>query len=205
MPDGAAASRRALAATVVLLIAAAAGLAGAGALGWAWVDLQVPRRGIVEVRVDGSELLPALAPLAVFALAAVAAVLATGGWARRLLGGLLLLAAVPPVLGVLMVTDEGWLIAAALPAAGWSAGSGGSVEAGMVTMLPSGPGFAAGGAVLLVAAGVTLMVRGHRMPRLGRRYQAPTARRPGPSEESLDGLWARMDAGEDPTAPGHPR
>ncbi len=202
MPDGAAASRRELTATVVLLIAAAAALAGAGVLGWAWVDLHVPQRGVVEVRVAGSELLPVLAPLAVLALAAVAAVLATGGWARRLLGGLLLFAAAPPLLGVLKVADEGWLIAAGFSAAGWSTGS---VDAGMVTMLPAGPGFAAGGAVLLVAAGIALVVRGHRMPRLDRRYRAPTARTSRPPEDSLGGLWARMDAGEDPTASGHPR
>jgi hypothetical protein len=48
------------------------------------------------------------------------------------------------------------------------------------------------------------VVRGHRMPRLGRRYQSPTA----PHNERLppDGrFWERMDAGEDPTESGHPR
>jgi hypothetical protein len=197
VPEGAA-SRRELTATVALLVAAAVALSAAAMLGWAWVDFQVPKRGIVAVGVDGSEVLPALTPLAVLALAAVAAVLATGGWARRLLGGLLLAAAVPPILGVLQAPDEGWLTAAAMSAAGWSAGS---VHAETTTLLPAGPGFAAGGAILLVAAGATLVLRGHRMPRLGRRYQAPSSR---PSEPE-DGLWARMDAGEDPTAPGHPR
>lgn len=197
MPESAA-SRRALTATVALLVAAAVALGAAAVLGWARVDFQVPKRGTVAVGVDGSEVLPALTPLAVLALAAVAAVLATGGWARRLLGGSLLAAAVPPILGVLQAPDEGWLAAAAMSAAGWSAGS---VHAETTTLLPAGPGFAAGGAVLLVAAGVTLVVRGHRMPRLGRRYQAPSSR---PSERA-DGLWARMDAGEDPTASGHPR
>jgi uncharacterized membrane protein (TIGR02234 family) len=202
MPDGAAAAGRELTTTVVLLIAAAAALAGAGVLGWARVDLQMPQRGIVEVRVAGSMLLPVLTPLAVLALAAVAAVLATGGWTRRLLGGLLLAAAAPPALGVLKVADDGWLVATGSSAAGWSAGS---VDAGMVTIRPAGPGFAVAGAVLLVAAGVALVVRGHRMPRLGRRYRVPTARASSPPEDSPDGLWARMDVGEDPTASGHPR
>lgn len=182
-----------------MLIAAAAALGGAAALGWAQVDYKVPKRGIVEVRVNGSEVLPALAPLAVLALAAVAAVLATGGWARRLLGGLLLVAAVPPILGVLRAADDGWLTGAALSAAGWSAGS---VEVGIITVLPAGPGFAAGGAVLLAAAGVALVMRGHRMPGLGRRYQAPAARSSGHPDAHL---WERMDAGDDPTTFGDPR
>lgn len=196
MPEGPA-SRGALAVTIVLLIAASAALDGAAMLGWARLGFQVPLRGVVEVRVDGSEVLPALAPLAVLALAAVAAVLATGGWARWLLGALLLVAAALPAVGVLRVTDESWLTGAAVSAAGLPARS---VPAGTATVLPVGPGFAAGGAVLLAAAGVALVVRGHRMPRLGRRYQASR-----PSGSPDERLWERMDVGEDPTASGHPR
>ena len=170
-------------------------------LGWAQVGFQVPLRGIVEVQVDGSEVLPALAPLALLALAAVAAVLATGGWARWLLGALLLVASALLTVGVLRVADQGWLTAvsvAGLPTR--------SVPAGTATVLPAGPGFAAGGAVLLAAAGVALVMRGHRMPRLGRRYQAPTVRPSKPPEGPPDGqLWERMDAGEDPTVSGDPR
>ncbi|MGH3755912.1 MAG: Trp biosynthesis-associated membrane protein, partial [Pseudonocardiaceae bacterium] len=132
MPDGPA-SRRALSATIALLIAAAAALGAAATLGWARVGFQVPLRGVVEVQVDGSEVLPALAPLALLALAAVAAALATGGWARRLLGVLLLVAAVPPAVGVLRVADEGWLAGAAVSAAGLPARS---VPAGTATVLP---------------------------------------------------------------------
>lgn len=196
MPDRPAA-RRALAATIGLLIAASAALGGSAMFGWAQVGFHVPLRGIVEVRVDGSEVLPVLPALAVCALAAVAAVLATGGRVRWMLGALLLVAAVPPASGVLRVADESWLTGAAatgLPAR--------AVPAGTATVLLTGPGFAAGGAALLAAAGVALMVRGHRMPRLGRRYQAPTARPSGPPDGRL---WERMDAGEDPTASGHPR
>ncbi|MDQ3761112.1 MAG: Trp biosynthesis-associated membrane protein, partial [Actinomycetota bacterium] len=115
MPERAT-SRSALAVTIVLLIAASATLGGAAMLGWAQLAFHVPLRGIVEVRVDGSAVLPALAPLAVLALAAVAAVLATGGWARWLLGALLLVAAVAPTIAVVRVGDEGWLIGAAMSA-----------------------------------------------------------------------------------------
>ena len=183
----------------MLLTAASAALGSAAMLGWARLGFQVPLRGVVEVQVDGSEVLPVLAPLAVLALAAVAAVLATGGWARWLLGALLLVAAVLPAVGALRVTDGSWLTEAAVSAAGLPARS---VPAGTATVLPVGPGLAAGGAALLAAAGVALVVRGHRMPRLGRRYQAPTVRPSGSPDERL---WERMDAGEDPTASGHPR
>ena len=72
------------------------------------------------------------------------------------------------------------------------------------TVLLAGPALAAVATVLLAAAGVALVLRGHRMPRLGRRYRTPTAR---PNGQAIpDGqFWERMDVGEDPTAPGHPR
>lgn len=184
-----------------MLITASAALGSAAMLGWARVGFQVPLRGIVEVRVDGSEVLPVLTPLAVLALAAVAAVLATGGCARWLLGALLLVAAVPPVLGVLRMTDDSGLTGAAVAVAGLPARS---VPAGTATVLPVGPGFAAVGAMLLAASGVALVLRGHRMPRLGRKYQVPrTVRSAESPDERL--LWERMDVGEDPTASGHPR
>jgi hypothetical protein len=173
----------------------------AAMLGWAQLAVREPLRGIVAVRVDGSAVLPALGPLALLALAAVAAVLATGGWARWLLGGVLLVAAAPPIVAVLRVADGRWLTGAAMSAVELPARS---VLAGTTTVLFAGPALAAGGALLMAAAGVALVARGHRMPRLGARYQAPTTR---PNErQPLDGrFWERLDAGEDPTAPGHPR
>jgi hypothetical protein len=188
-------------ATIVLLIAASAVLGGAAMLEWAQVDVQVPLRGIVHVWVDGSAVLPALGPLALLALAAVAAVLATGGWVRWLLGALLLVAAVPPTIVVLQVADGRWLTSTAMSAAELPARS---VPVGTATVLFAGPTLATAGAALLAAAGIALVVRGHRMPRLGRRYQAPTGRPHG--QVLSDGpFWERMDAGEDPTASGHPR
>lgn len=200
MPERAPA-RGAFAAVIVALIAASVLLGVSALLGWAQLDVREPLRGIVAVRADGSAVLPALSPLALLALAAVAAVLATGGWARRLLGALLLAAAVVPIVAVLRVADGRWLTGAALAAVQLPARS---VPVGTTMVLFAGPALAAGGALLVAAAGVALVVRGHRMPRLGRRYQSPTARH----NERLppDGrFWERMDAGEDPTESGHPR
>ncbi len=186
-------------ASVLLLIAAAAALGGAAALGWARVGFQVPLRGIVTVRVAGSDLLPALGPLALLALAAVAAVLSTGGWTRRVLGAVLLGAAIPPAVGVAWVADERRLVQTAVTAGGLPARS---VPDGTVTVLLAGPALATAGAVLLTGTGAVLVLRGHRMPRMGRRYSAPTARTSEPQDLEL---WERIDAGEDPTASGDPR
>lgn len=201
------ADRRALLAAVFLLLAAAAALGGAAAAGWARVWFQIPLRGSVAVRVDGSDLLPALGPLALLALAAVAAVLATEGGVRRLLGVLLLGTSLVPGWKVAQWTQErGLIIAAAageLPAR--------SVPEGTVALLSWGPGLAVGGAVLIAGAGAVLLVRGHRMPRMGRRYRARTGLEPttpGPTvlmPTTHEQWWERIDAGEDPTALGDPR
>jgi hypothetical protein len=194
-------ARGALAAVIVALVAASVLLGVSALLGWAQLDVREPLRGIVAVRVDGSAVVPVLSPLALLALAAVAAVLATGGWARWLLGALLLGAAVAPIVAVLRVIQGRWLTGAALAAAQLPARS---APVGTTTVLFAGPALAAGGALLVAAAGVALVARGHRMPRLGRRYQLPTARQNEPTPP--DGrFWERMDAGEDPTEWGHPR
>ena len=92
---------------------------------------------------------PALNPLAVLALALMAAVLATSGWPRRLFGALALVASLIPF-GVLVRSD-----------------------------LPPAPAVLCGLAgVLLAAAGVLVMARGHRMPRMGSRYQRHQSRGP---------------------------
>jgi Tryptophan-associated transmembrane protein (Trp_oprn_chp) len=197
-----AAARRMLLATIAALIAASAALGGASALGWARIDVQTPLRGIVGVWLTGWEVLPVLGPLAAVALAAVAAVLATGGRVRWLLGALLLGAAVPPIVAVLHVFDARWLTGVAMSAAQRPARS---VPVGSATALFAGPVLAAAGAALLAAAGVALIGWGHRMPRLGRRYQAPVARSDGRVPPDDGRFWERMDAGEDPTSPGHPR
>lgn len=194
-------SRKALVVAIASLIAASAALGGSAALGWAQINIQAPLRGIVPVRLTGSMVLSALGPVAVLALAAVAAVAASSGWVRWLLGVLLLGVAVLLTMALLRVLDDRWLLNAAMAATDRPARS---VPVGTATVLFAGPAVAGAGAGLLAVAGVALLVRGHRMPRMGRHYQVPTAR---PDEKLFpDGrFWERMDAGEDPTAPGHPR
>ncbi|MGH3828203.1 MAG: Trp biosynthesis-associated membrane protein, partial [Pseudonocardiaceae bacterium] len=98
------------------------------------------------------------------------------------------------------VADGRWLPDAARSAADLPARSVPLATA----VLFAGPSLAAVGGLLLATAGVTLGVRGHRMPRLGRRYQAPATRGRGdvaPQER----FWELMDADEDPTVSGYPR
>src|SRR5262249_45064994 len=97
---------------------------------------------------------------------------------------------------VLRVFDKRGLIQVAMSVADRPARS---VPLGTATIFFGGPALAATGAGLLGAAGVALLLRGHRMPALGRRYQSPAARPVEPIVQE-GRFWERMEAGEDPTA-----
>ncbi|CRK58801.1 Tryptophan-associated membrane protein [Alloactinosynnema sp. L-07] len=107
----------------------------------------------------------ALVPLALFDLAAVAAVLALGPVPRRIVG---LLVAGLGVIAVVLSVGTPFL---------W------------------GRALAVTGGVLMVAAGILLLLRGHRMPRLGAKYAAP-----GAAADAEPDLWRSLSEGDDPTA-----
>jgi hypothetical protein len=153
-------------AVVAMLAVAASGLWLASLLVWTW-QVQITG-GIAVVReLRGGQAEPALIGLALASLAAVAAVLATAGWARRAVGvlvlgggaGALVLAGFglvePRTMRMSDVGFERW----ADEVARWS------VQAWV------GVGLVALAGVLLVAGGVLVLVAGHRMPRMGSRYQ----------------------------------
>jgi uncharacterized membrane protein (TIGR02234 family) len=180
--------------TVVALLAVAAlALWVASLLVWTWtVELAGgASEGTAVVRPQrGAQAQPALVGLAVAGLAAVAAVLATGGWLRRAVGALAVLGGA----GALAVAVRG-LTGPRVRDAGerwadeldrWS------VESAI------GVGLAGLAGLLLVAGGVLVLARGHRMPRMGSRYQTPTARRTARAPDRA--LWDDLDAGRDPTA-----
>jgi O-antigen ligase len=120
---------------VVLLLLGAAALWGASGITW---DASADR--------TGADVVPALTPLALLCLAAIAAVVALGGWVRRVLGVVVLLAG------------------AAAAFQGLDA-DGPATGRGLVLLA----------ALSVVAAGVLLVVRGSAMPRLGGGYQTPGA------------------------------
>ncbi|GAA2661536.1 MULTISPECIES: Trp biosynthesis-associated membrane protein [Actinosynnema] len=106
-------------------------------------------------------------PLALLAGAGVAAVLALGGVVRRALGAVL------AVVGLL------------------------AVVVGVGDLPASGPVVGLLGALTVVGAGVLLLVKGGRMPRMGDRYETPAARKPSADPERE--LWNALERGDDPT------
>jgi hypothetical protein len=117
-----------------------------------------------------------LVPLALLALAGIAGVLATSGWARRVVGVLLALAGF---------------------AAGWTAldGAFNQGAAPAAGLLARGLGLLA--ALALLAAGVVLARSGHRMPKLGANYQTPAASKGNETPDKE--LWRALSEGKDPT------
>lgn len=144
--------RRPLWIVTALLLGASAALWGSSRLPWA------------------GDAPAALVPLALLALAGIAGVLATSGWARRAVGVVIVLAGV---------------------AASWTGVDGGfghGFWARLVALLA---------ALALVVAGVVLVRSGHRMPKLGGSYQTPAAARG--SETPDKELWRALSEGQDPT------
>ncbi|KXK61415.1 Trp biosynthesis protein [Micromonospora rosaria] len=171
-------------------------LAGAGLAVWAatrtWsVEVTVrpvPLPALREGRT-GVGLVPWVPALALVALAGGGAVLATRGRVRRLLGALLLAlgAAVAAGGGYGLVVETG-----GEPSRQW-------------------PALCLVGGVLIGLGGLLTLLRGHRWPAMGARYErpvrgapatsAPAAERAGPvtGRRTVE-AWDALDRGEDPTA-----
>jgi uncharacterized membrane protein (TIGR02234 family) len=188
--------RRELAAILLL------GVVGAGLVflamrqSWAQVRTAVPAPLPTSVVTDsGQDLLPYADALAVAVLASLAAVLATRGLARRIVGVLLAGLGV----GIAVAVATGASAASALTAAagntGPPAGAGAGTTAGSATEggstatsgVPEVAGFHARavltaapwqamaivGAVAVVAAGVLVIARAGRLPVMSSRYDSP--------------------------------
>ncbi len=205
--DPARGPRRELGAVVALLLAGG-GLALVVSQA-VWVHVRVD--GVVDgvsvdvgVRLDldvsGTQAAPAVLPLAVLAMAGAFGLLATRGWARRVLAGLLVLAGLGTVLAALHV------LTAPKQAAGGSL-TGQSVDP--VTAAEATyqlvwwwPALTVLAGCVVLAGAVAGMLRGGRWPAMGARFDAPAtaaqvaaaAARPGADP------WAALDRGEDPTA-----
>lgn len=181
--------KRALWAVVVTLLLGAGALWGASGL--VWID--VPQGRTVDGRLaddfTGGELVPWPVPIALLALAAVAAALALRGMMRRLLG-------------VLLAVVGGWTVYLATAGetreiawSGWAPGyEGGTAEP---TWTFWGPAAAVAGGGLIALAGLVLAWRGHRMARMGAKYTAPGDRRTASDPDTE--LWDALSEGDDPT------
>ena len=174
------------------MLAAAALLWAASAVVWASQRYQTPFTGEKTFGATGAVLRPELVPLALAALAAVAAVLATGGLLRRLMG--VLVAAAGGVLAwrALDWFASGWFTFGApdIPPA--------SMPIGQPSPNPAGPVLMSVAAVVLIVAGLLVALVAHRMPAMGAKYSAPGTRKPK-SHDPDKQLWEALDEGEDPT------
>lgn len=189
-------SRRLLWTVVLLMVLAAVALWAASALSWVGQQYETPFTGVKHSGASGAKLRPELVPLALATLAAIAAVLATGGWLRRLMGVLVLLAGA--LLGWRAIAwygtnDFGFVTEGGVPP--------GSKPIGEFTTNPVGPALVSIAALILIAAGLIVVARAHKMPAMGAKYSAPgTAKRE--SQDPDKRLWDALDSGEDPTERG---
>ena len=203
-------SRRTLGLTAVVLAVAALALWGSSRGTWVSATWSDPLRGTVVATASGAETEPVLVPWALLALAAIAGVLATSGWGRRLVGVVVALAGLVAVwrAGAGFVAPE----PAALPAAARRPGTVAGVESAV-----GWPLLAAFGAVLMLTAGAVVTWRAGTLPRLGARYEAPrlgataastpaaaTTGDPAPPVrvDADRQLWDALDEGRDPTDTG---
>jgi uncharacterized membrane protein (TIGR02234 family) len=223
-------SARAAAAARGLTVTVLVGAAGAGLAflatrqGWAHVRTSPPRPlPASDVTVTGAQLVPYADALVLAALGTLAAVLASRGLVRRIVGAVLAALGAVLATAVFTVTAAG-AISAANAGVGPAAASAGSVtNGGSAAAVPNVAGaaphvtFSAGGwqalilvgAVAMVGAGVLVVWRADRLAVMSGRYDSPAgiARR-DVAEQTAAGrgadsasIWEALSRGDDPTVP----
>lgn len=191
----ASASTRSYVVTVVGGIVAGGSTYFAASRAWAEVSVRTSGMPADRVSVDGAEAVPVVSAMALVVLASAVAVLAASPRVRLLVGAV--------------------MTAAALTAAVRTAVAAGAVEQSLAGQVGESPAMTGdrsaqvelaaqadptvwrwtclAAALVAVAAGVSVLVRGRRWPTMGRRYDAPSRARED------DDPWKRLDRGEDPT------
>jgi uncharacterized membrane protein (TIGR02234 family) len=186
-------SRRELAAAVSLGGVGAAIVVGFAGRTWAAVTEHAGTGlGTFDQHLTGRSLSGVVGALGWAALAGIAALLATRGWARVAVGTLL--------------AAFGLIIAIASPAAVRRAHVA-SVAADKSNLARLGGDLAVhvnawwipslAGGVLLAAAGLLTIARGRRWPGMSARYDRPGAAPPAGDDPAS--LWKALDRGDDPT------
>ncbi|MGY1738742.1 Trp biosynthesis-associated membrane protein [Geodermatophilus sp. SYSU D00684] len=183
---------------------ALAGCAVAGGLalsagGQTWVTVTVTRRPPlppVTETLTGSSLAPLVPAAGLLLLAAAVAVLAVRGAGRVAVGALVALAGAALAWSSVRVLAGGVDTTAAAPG-----------ERRTADLAAAWPVLCLGAAVVAVAAGVLVAVRGRRWPAMGRRYErapgaaaAPAPARARTAEDWALDAWRALDRGDDPTA-----
>jgi uncharacterized membrane protein (TIGR02234 family) len=205
------------------------GVAAAGALlvlmsahqGWARVVTAAPAPiPGSTVTVSGQAVVPLAGALALASLAGLAAVIATRGLARRLVGVFLAVSGALTVLLVSTRMSAAAVLAAAhgaavsqagsavagggpagsAPSAGVFPGGGTGVSAAAHVVMVSFPWrpLAAVGGLAVLAAGIVVAWRGPRWPVMSSRYGRTGGAEPRPVADSAT-LWESLSSGVDPT------
>ncbi|WP_017974211.1 Trp biosynthesis-associated membrane protein [Actinopolyspora halophila] len=183
--------RRLLVACVIGMIAVAVGLWAAGSLVWVHQRYRTPFSGESVAEVTGATIRGELTPLALATLAAIAAVLATGGLMRRVIGLIVLLEA-----ALLTWRLVDWItgshVVDELPGT-----PPGTRALAVERVVPYGPILMGACAAVLLLCGLAVLVAARRMPAMGAKYSAPSAERePGDPDQRI---WEALDKGRDPT------
>ncbi|MFF0455241.1 TIGR02234 family membrane protein [Nocardia africana] len=165
---------------VLLLAVGAAALWGSSRM--TWVTLR-SSDGLTEPRtqhLDGGLWFGALTPLALVLLASIAAVFATKGWLRRLIGVVVaLVAAVAAVPGLALLTQHGTIAERAARLAELPARA--HVDAATAATFPAA--LSVVGALAAFAAGVLLARMPETTARMSGKYDNPVFRRAAAAEQ----------------------
>jgi hypothetical protein len=192
--------RRRFAIVVVVLLLGSIGILAAFSATWVVAEVPVfagadaqgsPAR---EVALAGRDLVPLGSAMGWVGLAAIASLLATRTWGRRVTGAAVLLAGgIAGVTGVAFAFTEvasgggGAFVEAALASRTDAVAASVSVSAWWLLAVVSGLG--------LMACGMLALVEGPSWPRLGARYSRASAG----AVPSAAATWDALDRGEDPT------
>jgi uncharacterized membrane protein (TIGR02234 family) len=193
-----------------LVIALVGGLAAGGlallGVSRPWATVEIAATGVPRATIEtaGTSAVPWVGALTLVVLAGALAIIPTGAATRRVVGALIVLAAVGVTVGTLFA---GPAIDDALAGdLAQSPASGGVDDQQAVAGAdhPAWRWLTLGGGVAGVAVGLLVVARGQRWPTMGSRYDAPT-KGSGPDGSGSTGsddadLWRAMDEGRDPTA-----
>ncbi len=180
----------------------AAGLLGAlgvtvgTARPWMRATASVPGLPTIHAAASGADLVPLAGALGVAMLAAFGAVVATRGFARRILGAAVLAAAVVVLVASIHPAGASGQLTAGLSAKGWSGGGYESATTLWRWLVLVCAGIAG-------LAGTLTSVYGAQWAEMGSRYDAPTRDSAPPRERPEDlsetDVWRAIDQGRDPT------
>ncbi|QVQ53095.1 Trp biosynthesis-associated membrane protein [Spiractinospora alimapuensis] len=180
--------RRVFTLVILVQLAAAGGLLAVMGRPWAVAGAE---SAAAELTLDGATLSPLASALGPVGLAAVAGVIATRGWTRRLVGALVALLA-------LVALYDVW--AGTRPERVETLTAREGMADATVALTPEWSVAAMAAAALLLVVGLVTIAQGARWPSLGARYDAPggAARAPDPGDDPA-AMWDALSHGHDPT------